>query len=543
MYNSTSRKSPSDCNNNPSPKHPDIYTENEDLSSTPKHPQRTYKDPVNWENMQPVTNRQRNNTSRYSLPANFETMFSPDHGGKNGNVLSSRYHTSSNTQRPVSAYSDHRLVYDNHNGRLYGSDPEILNHQQSSNHQRPSSVVLDNHCLYGSSNGYPGSGPDVLHHQHSGNQTPSLVPDNHHLYGRSNGYRQSNNYHTPHSHVLQQAQNQRPLSAYSDHNSSSINGFENPNQHIREAVIPHKTNSSSPISQSDENQNSISKQKEFLALEQKRLEDHYAVLQDQLLADFQKRQHQLLEIYNKSLDSQTPPDRTMQSILERSFESSSDGTLVSSTTVDKENFTIVQTEEFPQSPFSINIMKKSPSLQNGEARKNYSRSVQDPTGDKRIFSQNSCGNVPVRNSARLQDSSPSNARFLQNSQKFISPEKKFPKSFGNSQNSLNQNQRSKNSSMYSNSSSIDTRRSFNSEVSAQEYYEMPSFVEKPQKTEIVENKSERNLKRDSTKNDTKSGRNVMKNFGANVITSPKRTQLNSFESQVRDHSKKTIIDT
>ena len=537
-----------------------------DSFTSPKNVQRTnvsnFGESLNWENSsQPA--RRRDNKGRYSLPGNFETTYLSAGNGKNNHGIAfGGHHANSNRQRPVSAYSDRNVVYGHQNDWWSGNDigsgrEPVTNHHMYSQHQRPLSVMSDNHLLYGASNGYPG--PEMPHHQQSSNQTPlSIMSDNQHLYAGTNGYYSgqhpgTNGYYSgQHPEALQRPWNQEQLSPYTDYRQSYTNTSENMDKHIGQAEMPQKTtdsslktshsntfsrpsvNDNSP--QSGTSQNSILKQREFLALEQKRLEDHYAALQGQLLADFQKRQQDLIKVYNKSLETQSSTDHTMQSILERSFEYDSEETLVSNTT-DKEHFTLNRTEELPQSPFAINVKRNS--FQNGE---NNSRSIQNSAERMKqgsdAFSNPGLPNEKARNNARfLQNSaspasllqnSQSDARFMKNSspaQSYVSPDQRFPKSSSVPQNSVTHDQRFISTS-FRNSALPDARKSFNSEASAQEYYEMPGFGEN---TKIVGNK----LDPGSTKNGGvgKTGRNSMKNFG--VVTSPKRTRLNSFESQVR----------
>ena len=485
-----------------------------DFLTSSKQSQRTnetFGEPLNLRNQ--ASERQ----SRYSLPANFETMYSSNSYSNNGGG----YHA--NRQRPVSAYSDHHVVYgdqnstwfDNGGGSRDGGGYEVVpKYHMYPQNQHLLSEMSDNHRVYTGVNGYHGSGPETFHHQQS---------SDHHFYNGTNSYQQ------PH--------NERPFSAHAQYHHSYTNTSESKD---KPGDFPHRTNistlktshskpgnhfsmiSSSTVSQSTESQNSISQQEEYLALEQKRLEDHFAALQGQLLADFQKRQQELIEVYNRSLETHSVSDRTMQSILEKSFESDSDVTLVSSTT-DKENFTILRTEELPQSPFGINVKKKS-SVQNGEVN---SRSFRNST-DRRKQGSNFFANLPspngkvkTNNRARLAKSASSgNTRLM--------------KDFRTGQKSVSQDQRFTNISaqLFQKAIPPDPRKSFNSEVSAQEYYEMPRFNEKFEGTEIVGNNSEGNRARGSKDSAAvgKTGRNSMRNFG--VITSPKRTQLNSFESQV-----------
>ena len=573
IYNSTPAKSPSDYNNNPSRKRPETCVENMDLFTSPKRVQRTnLEESLNWKNSsQPVG--KRGNSDRYSLPANFETMhpsvgnvenisgITVGHQNVGGGTVGG-HHSYSNMRRPLSAYSDSHMVYGNQNGwygnldgagNNGGGHEPVTNYHMYSSHQRPLSVLSDNHHLYGGSNGYPSSVRETLHHQQLSNQRPlSVMSDNHHLYTGTNGYTGQ----CPETQSLQQPQNDRP---YTDHHQSYTNTSEDMDKYIWQGEMSQKaTNPSlktshfnamnrssaidnSPVSHSGKNQNSISKEREFLASEQKRLEDHFATLQGQLIVDFQKRQQELIDVYNQSVETQS--DHTMQSILEGSLECDSDETLVSNS----ERFPLVLTEELPQSPFGINVKKHSNSFENGDI-KNTSRSTQNSAERKKKnsngFPNSGVLNGKTKSTARLQRNSSSPATLLQNSSSVRdrrlmknSPDERFSKGPTVPQNSTTLGQRFMGTSSYSfqSSASPDARKSFNSEVSAQEFYEMPRFGEKSEKTGIVGNKLERDLGSRTNKNGTvgSPGRNPIKTFGASVVTSPKRTLLDSFESQVR----------
>ena len=493
-----------------------------DLLTSSKQAQRTnatFGEALNLRNQA----SQKQGSGRYSLPANFETRYSPvgfgeDDGG---------YHA--DMQRPVSAYSDH---HGNENGPRWFDDGrgtgghEFVtdSHMYPQNHHVPSSTMFDNHRLYSGINGYNGSGPETLHHQQSSDD---------HFYNGTSGYQQPD----------MQSYQERPFSAHAQYRHTYSNTFENKGKprdfsqkvnsmstlktgyaNIGNHVSALNTSTTSP---SSESQSSISQQEECLALEQKRLEDHFAALQGQLLADFQKKQQELIEVYNRSLEAHSVPDRTMDSILERSFDS--EGTLVSDAT-EKENFTIVRTEELPQSPFGINV-KKRRSVQNGEA-KNNSRSFRNSTEKRKQTLANSASpneKAKSKNRARFSEK-PSN--FFQSSPSC--GDSRLLKNPHTGQNGVSLVHRFRNTSAqpFQKTASPDTRKSFNSEVSAQEYYEMPSFGEKFEETEMVGKNSDGYWSKGSENSDVvgKTGRNSTRSFG--VVTSPKRTQLNSFESQV-----------
>ena len=466
---------------------------------------------------------QKQGSGRYSLPANFETRYSPVGFGEDDGVYRA------DMRGPVSAYSDH---HGNENGPRWFDDGrgtgghEFVtdSHMYPQNHHVPSSTMFGNHRLYSDINGYNGSGPETLHHQQSSDD---------HFYNGTNSYQQPD----------MQSHQERPFSAHAQYRHTYSNTFENkdkPRDFSQKVsnMSTLKTGyanignhasalNSSTTSPSGLSQNSISQQEECLALEQKRLEDHFAALQGQLLADFQKKQQELIDVYNRSLEAHSVSDRTMDSILESSFDS--EGTLVSAAT-EKENFTIVRTEELPQSPFGINVKKRS-SVQNGEA-KNNSRSFRNST-EKR---KQTLANSPSPNE---KAKSKNRARFSEKPSNFFKSsssceDSRLTKNPHTDQNGVSQVQRLRNTSTqpFQKTASLDTRKSFNSEVSAQEYYEMPSFGEKFEETEMVGKNSEGYWSKGSENSAVlgKTDRNSTRSFG--VVTSPKRTQLNSFESQV-----------
>lgn len=491
-----------------------------DLLTSSKQAQRTS---VTFGEALILRNQASQKHGRYSLPANFETMYSPVSFGENNGVYRA------DMQRPVSAYSDR---HGNENGPRWFDDGrgtcghELItdSHMYPQNHHVPSSTMFDNRRLCTGINGYNGSGPETLHHQQSSDD---------YFYNGTNGYQQPDI----------QSHHERPFSAHAQYRHTYSNAFENKDKprnfsqkvnnistlktgysNTGNHVSALNTSTTSP---SSESQNSISQQEECLALEQKRLEDHFAALQGQLLADFQKKQQELIEVYNRSLEAQSVSDRTMDSILERSFDS--EGTLVSAAT-EKENFTIVRTEELPQSPFGINVKKRS-SVQNGEA-KNNSRSFRNSTEKRKQTLANS-------SSPNEKAKSKNRARFLEKPSNFFqnSPscgDSRLLNNLHTGQNGVSQVHRFKNTPRqpFQKTAAPDTQKSFNSEVSAQEYYEMPSFGEKFEETEMVGKNSEGYWSNGSENSVVlgKTGRNSTRSFG--VVTSPKRTQLNSFESQV-----------
>ena len=580
VYNSP--RSPSDHNNNPSLITPETSVENVASFTSPKHVQRTT---TNFE--EPLHSRQpsgkRDKSNRHSLPANFETVYPSAGNDKNFNGITvGRHHAHSKMSRPLSAYSDSRMVYGNQvawngsldGGRSNGGRVPVTNYHMYSPYQRPLSVMSDNHLFYGGNNGHPASGQETVHHHQSSDLRPvSVISDNHLLYGSRNGYPASGQ-ETVHHH---QSSDPRPVSVmsetylrgsngysgqctevqplqngrlYTDHHQSYINTSVTTDKHISQGEMPQKAGNSalrnsnsnafihsslvndSPVSKRE---NSFSKQRELLALQQKELEDHYATLQGQLLADFQTKQQELIQVYNQSLESSPHSGHaTMQSILEGSLESNSEETIVSSSI---EKFTLLRTEELPQSPFGISVRKHSNSIQNGEG-KNSSRTIQNSaelrqhdfnTFAKSTNNGNYRENFASPSSIRQYSNSSNDTRLVKNSLHQMLPN-------GSSvppPNSMTHDRRVEDSSIYflQSLSSPDTRKSFNSEVSAQEYYEMPQFGEKCEKAEILGNKVEKNLGR---KNGVvaKTGRNSVKTFVASVVTSPKRTRLDSFESKV-----------
>ena len=549
VYNS--QRSPSDYNNNPSQISPETCVENMASFTSPKHVQRTatnFEEPLHCENSrQPSGKRDKNN--RHSLPANFETIYPSAGNDKNfDGVTIGRHHAHCKMPRPLSAYSDSRMVYGNQvawNGSLDGGHSNggrvpVTDYRMYPPYQRPLSVMSDNHLLYGGNNGKPASGKETLHHHQSSDPRPLSVMSDNHLRG-SNGFSgQCMEIHQP-------LQNGR---LRTDHHHSFTNTSVTTDKHIGQGEVPQKAGNfalrngnsnafihssvvdNSPVSKSE---NSLSKQRELLALQQKELEDHYATLQGQLLADFQTKQQELIEVYNQSLESSPHSGHVMmQSILEGSRESDSEETIVSSSI---EKFTVLRTEELPQSPFGISVRKHSNSFENGEG-KNSSRTIQNSAElrqhDFNTFAKLTNGshleNFASPSSIRQYYNSSSDTRLVTNSLDQVLGASVTGSSVP--PNSETHDRRADDTSIYflQSSSSPDTRKSFNSEVSAQEYYEMPQFGKKFGKAEIVGNNVERNAGR---KNGVvaQTGRNSVKKFGASVVTSPKRTRLDSFESK------------
>ena len=536
--NIPSEGSPSDYNNNPS----ESNIENMDSFTSPKHIQRTtmnFGEVLNWKNSGLPSGKQGH---RHSLPANFDTIYpSAGHDKSTDGITVGGHHAYSNMPRPLSAYSDSRMVFGGNagwNGNLDGGHVPVSNHHMYPPHQRPLSVMSDNHLLYGGSNGHHGSGQETLHHLQSNDQRSlSVMSENHPSVG-------SHGYSGQHSEVLQPSQDGQEYTGY--HQLYS-NASVNMNRHISQEEMPQMASNSAlrngdfnafthssfvDNSSVSKSQNSISKQREVLALQQKQLEDHYAALQGQLLADFQTKQQELLDVYNQSLDpppsTETEQYATMDSIVEGSLEFDSEETIVSSSI---ERFTLLRTEELPQSPFGISVRKHSYPFQNGEGM-NSSRSmeysVKQREQDSKGFPTNGSHLQNFAPSSRVpQYSNSSNdTRLTSNSSdQMLSNGSRPPP------NSQTRDRRVEDTSLYflQSSASPDARKSFNSEISAQEYYEMPRFG--AVKPEHNGKKVERNLQR---KNGVvgKAGKNHVKKLGGSVVTSPKRTRLNSFESEV-----------
>ncbi|XP_028395395.1 uncharacterized protein LOC114519458 isoform X2 [Dendronephthya gigantea] len=493
----------SDFNNNPFSNHSEVYTENME----PWSPQYFSRD---LDGSRQHT-QQQHRPGRYSLPANFETMYHSVPLARNFEHSSHIEENHSPRQRPLSAYSLHDVVNNNQGDRFYGGgDGRQLqnNYHTMYSHERPPPVSSHNKHSYSGNNGY-----------HS-------IP----VY-------EERPYHT--NIGKQDEFPPRPVDSSwktGPSKSKTTPGLPNSDGINHSSMITN-----SPISQASESHSFISKQRELLALEQVQLENHYAALQGQLLADFQQRQEELIEVYNKSLETQSGTGQTSQSILERSFESDSEVTLTSSTR-EQEHFTLVRTEELPQSPFGITV-KRGVSQNSGQ--RNDTRSLGNSRAERRkqspILLQNE-GSKSRNNSRSLQKRAspitnsilPDNARFTKESSPFqnqISPDLWLTKSSAASQSqSSRQHDGTRNVpgnlSKDQLSSPASTGKSFNSEVSAQDYYEMPYFRE----SESVAKGKIGDVDAGNRKGYVgKTSRNSTKNFA--VVTSPKRTPLSSFESK------------
>lgn len=452
----------SDDNNNLSQTKLDIPDTESFMS--PKHAQRTntrFGESLNWE-----LSSQSIGMRGYShVQGNFESKYS-----------STGYDVSEDNWWPART--------------IASGDPDgksIINVQMHSQHRRP--LISDNHHSYAATNDYAVSEPETLQSQ---------------FYSCSNGYSQ-----------------QHPTRPMRTHYQPPEN-FDN---HTRPDEAYSSVVYTSPTSISNKSQNSISKQREFLALEQKRLEDHYATLQGQLLEDFQKRQQELIEVYNQSLETQSSNDDTLKCILQRSLEYDSDATIVSNGT-DKENLTVVPTTGLPQSPFGINIKNHSTSSRNVEVKKNCRSTGKSIQKRRQGTKTLACPLSPTgrsNNSARQSSTLPSDRKLRKNSstrQSYVSYEQRYPRNDGASQKVLS----------FQNVALPDARKSFNSEASAQEYMEMPRFRGNFAKPEVLGNSLEE--RRSDNRFAGKSCRNSVKNFSPNIVTSPKQTQLNSFQSPV-----------
>lgn len=433
----------------------------------PQHSSRNNRD---WENSRQQTGQLRR-PERYSLPANFETMYQSLPYARNlehnGHIVGNH----SARQRPLSAYSVHDVVNNNQGDRFHGSgdgrQPQTNYHTMYSRHEKPPPVTFNNQHLYSGKNGYH-SMPVYKErpYQNTMDRQAACPPGSVHSYRKT---APSSNYRT------------------------------NPGLRNSDSL-----NHSSMIDNSPSESNSfISEQRELLALEQEQLENHYAALQGQLLADFQQRQQELIEVYNKSLETQSGADQTIRSILETSFESDSEVTLASSTR-EPEHFTLIRTEELPQSPFGLTVKKSA--FQNTGQKKDLrssgtsaERQKQSPNRfqNKGLKSKDSSRSFQQNLSPTTKSTLPGNTRFTKESSSF--------------ENQL--------------SSPAVAGKSFNSEVSAQEFYEMPYFRESESvgKGKI----GSRNRKDGSV---GKASRNSTKSFA--VVTSPKRIPLSSFESRV-----------
>ncbi|XP_046855180.1 uncharacterized protein LOC124448228 [Xenia sp. Carnegie-2017] len=331
---------------------------------------------------------------------------------------------------------------------------------------------------------------------------------------------------------------QRYPQVYSTHNQSITSTFQNDDQYTNKnaryinqlTFHPQQVDSMLPA---HEDEVSVLQQKEYLAKEQQRLEEHYNSLQEKLLFDFQRRQQELLEMYSQSVQlscektqSVTSETSTLESTHmsnERRFERSS----------------VVEQEGFSKSPFGFSATKCSTNLTNAPFNADFVnstrslRSLQKPTAKKegvertKSTSPNKCASV---NAALVLKptagkSIPSDKNFFENKafgkedvfdkhsseifensyvsgfdQSIISPNSMktsvvsaFSSSFKSNNidlkelnqlsfpdQSMLQNEALKHSTGSSLKDSIQVgeilaRKSFNSEISAQEFYEFPHY--------------------------------------------------------------------